>query len=298
VSLIPLRNRARPHAFAPAPPEAATREGRRNRRWAWGGAALGALVGGVAFLPASLVVAAVANASGERLLLAEAEGSVWNGSALAVLSAGPGSRDAAIVLPSRLAWRLRPRWNGLALRLVQDCCIAQGLDLNAALGWQASRVRVEPGADGLVAQWPAGWLEGLGFPWNTLHPGGLMRLSTQALSFVRDGGSGAWRMDGHAQLEIRQASASLATLDTLGSYRLGIDGGGGSGSAGPAPDSARLTLTTLEGALILEGSGDVGPRGVHFHGQARAAAGAEAALNNLLNIIGRRNGALSVISIG
>jgi general secretion pathway protein N len=35
-----------------------------------------------------------------------------------------------------------------------------------------------------------------------------------------------------------------------------------------------------------------------FSGQASAAAGAEAALNNLLNIIGRRQGARSVISIG
>jgi general secretion pathway protein N len=38
---------------------------------------------------------------------------------------------------------------------------------------------------------------------------------------------------------------------------------------------------------------------VRFRGEARAATEAdEAALNNLLNIIGRRNGAVSVISIG
>jgi general secretion pathway protein N len=35
-----------------------------------------------------------------------------------------------------------------------------------------------------------------------------------------------------------------------------------------------------------------------FTGEARAAPGFEPALNNLLNIIGRRNGAASVISIG
>jgi general secretion pathway protein N len=37
---------------------------------------------------------------------------------------------------------------------------------------------------------------------------------------------------------------------------------------------------------------------VRFRGDAHAAPGAEAALANLLNIIGRRDGARSVISIG
>jgi general secretion pathway protein N len=59
-----------------------------------------------------------------------------------------------------------------------------------------------------------------------------------------------------------------------------------------------LNLETLEGALRLQGSGQwAGPR-VRFRGEASAAEGQEAALNNLLNIIGRRQGATSVISIG
>jgi len=43
---------------------------------------------------------------------------------------------------------------------------------------------------------------------------------------------------------------------------------------------------------------EIGPNGLRFRGTAKAAPGAEDALNNLLNIIGRRNGALSAISIG
>jgi len=278
---------ARPALEAPA------RVARRNRRWAWAGVLAGALVAAVAFAPASLVVQAVASATGDRLLLAEAEGSVWNGSALAVLSAGPGSRDAAVVLPSRLQWRLSPRWNGVLLHLSQDCCIAQGLDIATSLGWSATRVQVLPGTGGLLAQWPAGWLEGLGFPWNTLHPGGLLRLSSQDLSFVRR--AGQWRVLGAALLEFRQASASLATLDTLGSYRLQLTA---EPAAATGADHARLVLSTIEGALIIDGTGEVGANGLHFRGQARSAPGAETALNNLLNIIGRRNGALSVIAIG
>ena len=56
------------------------------------------------------------------------------------------------------------------------------------------------------------------------------------------------------------------------------------------------------GALLLDGSGEwSGPDAsarLRFSGTAAAAPGAEAALGGLLNIIGRRQGALSVISIG
>jgi general secretion pathway protein N len=37
---------------------------------------------------------------------------------------------------------------------------------------------------------------------------------------------------------------------------------------------------------------------MRFRGEARASAGAEQALANLLNIIGRRDGARSLISVG
>jgi len=50
--------------------------------------------------------------------------------------------------------------------------------------------------------------------------------------------------------------------------------------------------------LQLSGEGSLGPRGLSFRGEARAEAADEPALNNLLNIIGRREGARSVISIG
>jgi general secretion pathway protein N len=59
-----------------------------------------------------------------------------------------------------------------------------------------------------------------------------------------------------------------------------------------------LRLETLEGSLQLSGSGQwVGER-LHFRGEATAAPDREAALANLLNIIGRRSGARSLISIG
>mgnify|MGYP006994992472 CR=1 FL=1 len=80
------------------------------------------------------------------------------------------------------------------------------------------------------------------------------------------------------------------------------DGGhNGQSQTGPAIGSSAGgigALETLEGALQLSGSGRwVGSR-LHFNGAATAAPGREEALANLLNIIGRRSGARSIISIG
>ena len=54
----------------------------------------------------------------------------------------------------------------------------------------------------------------------------------------------------------------------------------------------------IDGALLIDGRGLIGATGVRIRAEAHAAAGSEAALNNLLNLIGRRNGASSAISIG
>jgi len=257
-----------------------------GHRWVLGGVVLGALLGLLAFAPATWLADSVANATQGRLLLAEAEGSVWQGSALPVLTGGPGTRDAA-VLPSRLHWRLSPFWGGLRARLDQTCCLNGTLALEWTPGWGGQQVAVRPEA-AAIGHWPAAWLEGLGAPLNTLRPGGELQLSTDSLALVST--AGVWRWRGQAQLDLLQASSRLASVEPLGSYRVSLNA--------PADGPMTLTLRTLDGALRLTGSGQIGAKGLRFRGDAQAAAGFEAGLNNLLNIIGRREGALSVISIG
>ena len=86
-------------------------------------------------------------------------------------------------------------------------------------------------------------------------------------------------------------SRRASRRSSLGSYRLTLRG-----DPGPAGQSL-LGLSTQQGALQLSGNGVWGPGGVRFRGEARAASD-DAVLSNLLNIIGRRDGARSVISIG
>ena len=266
------------------------------RRWALAGAALGGLLAVLAFAPAAWLAGALAQATEQRLVLADARGTVWRGSAVLVLTGGAGSRDAS-ALPGRLNWRLGLDGAALALRLTQACCLNGELRLRLVPG--LARLRMElppPAAPAGVAlgQWPASWLEGLGTPWNTLKPSGQLLLSSPGLQLEQV--QGRWRFSGRAELGLAGMASRLSTLETLGSYRMVLSGD----AAGSEP--ARLQLLTTAGPLRLEGSGLILGEGaasrLRFNGQASAEAGSEAALSNLLNIIGRRQGALSVISIG
>jgi general secretion pathway protein N len=148
-----------------------------------------------------------------------------------------------------------------------------------------------------LGQWPMGWLVGRGFPWNTMQPGGLLTLTTHRLSFTQR--DREWRSTGSAQVDIRQASSRLTPLPALGSYRVLIQPDASTEKTpGQGATRALVWISTLDGALLIDGRGIIGPGGMRLRAEAHAAPGSEAALENLLNLIGRRNGALSAISIG
>jgi general secretion pathway protein N len=251
----------------------------------WGWAASGALTGLLSavlvFAPAQWLVLAVQHASDGRVLLTDARGTLWNGSAQLTLTGGAGSRDST-TLPSRLEWQLSPRWNHAVASLSAACCTPQPLRLRVAPHWGSVELTVTDGQ----STWPASLLAGLGTPWNTLQPAGLLVLSSQGFSVMLV--QGRLAIAGRAQLEALDLSSRLSTLHPLGSYRLTLQGGATPG----------LELGTLTGSLQLAGSGTwVGSR-LHFEGTASAAPERVEALSNLLNIIGRRNGAQSIISLG
>lgn len=256
---------------------------RRAAPWLWAGigALAGLLVALPLFAPARWLAAALERASEGRLSLHEPRGTLWNGSAQLVLTGGAGSHDAA-ALPGRIAWRLRPRAGGLAAALQADCCMARPLPLAARWRWGGMELQVGAGEMRL----PASLLAGLGTPWNTLQLEGELQLSTQELSV--EWVEGRLAMAGRAELTARSMASRLSTLRPMGSYRITVEGG-----AAPT-----LRLQTLEGSLQLSGSGQwVGQR-LRFRGEASAAPDREAALSNLLNIIGRRSGPRSIITIG
>jgi general secretion pathway protein N len=264
------------------------RRRRAAARHGFWGALFGAIVGVIAFAPAAWLAGALASATDDRLLLADPRGTVWSGSATVVLTGGPGSRDA-VSLPGRLDWTVGLQGTAVEIRARQACCLNGTVPLLVRPGLGRLSVTLPAMADG-IGQWPAAWLAGLGTPWNTLQLGGSLRLSSPGatVEIVQ----GRWRLDGQAIVELSSISSRLTTLDTLGSYRVEVRGNAAGG------DTASLQLSTLSGPLQLSGSGQwAGPK-LRFRGEAVAAEGADMALNNLLNIIGRRQGARSIISIG
>jgi general secretion pathway protein N len=266
----PRRRRPSPAATGPA-----------SWPWAWGGIVVGTLAALLLFAPARWLAAAVERAAAGHVALLEPRGTVWNGSARLVLMGGRGSADSA-ALPQRLAWQLRPRWNGVAARLQAECCMAQPvpLELRARIGGASLQL------GRLDSRWPATLLAGLGTPWNTVQLEGELLMATQGLSV--EWTEGRLAMSGRAELVARDLSSRLSTLRPMGSYRITLQGGA----------TPTLRLDTLEGPLQLAGSGQwVGSR-LRFTGEARAEPEREAALSNLLNIIGRRNGPRSIITIG
>lgn len=255
-----------------------------NGRWALAGAAAGLACGLVAFAPAAWLGNAVSAASGGQVQLLDPRGTVWQGSAQMVLSAGEGGTGAT-ALPGRLEWTLALRPRSVQLRLLADCCTPAPLVLDFQPAWRGWAIAAGDGN----SHWPAALLVGLGAPWNTVQVQGQLHFSTQSLSV--ESVEGRIRLAGSAQLDALDMSSRLSTLKPIGSYRLRL-----AGNVQNTPPS--LLLETLEGSLRLSGVGQWTGSGWRFQGEASAAPERETALGNLLNMVGRREGAKSVITLG
>lgn len=257
-------------------------------RAAWAGAVTGLLLALLLFAPALWLAQGVQAATGGRVLLVNTSGTVWRGQGDLLLTGGEGSRTRT-ALPQGVGWRLQPRLlsavPALGLQLSAPCCTPTPLDLQLLPRWGGAELRMAAGN----SRWPADLLTGLGTPWNTLRLEGQLALQTDGLTLRWD--EGRARLQGTLAVEALDMASRLSTLRPLGSYRFAL-------RASDDGHTAGLDLSTLRGELQLQGSGQwVGGR-LRFTGEGQAAPGSEPALDNLLNIMGRRQGARSVFNIG
>ena len=261
--------------------QAPVRQGARAASWfaAWLGLLLGLGMALLTQAPARWLAPWIA-ASGQLQLL-DAQGTVWQGSGRLLLTGGPGSRDRAL-LPERIEWRLGLNWNAVNLDLKARCCMSQPLRIS--LGWEGGAARLSLADQ--QSLWPADILSGLGTPWNTLKPSGTLQLQTQGLHWRWNAGQAQLR--GAAMLDLQNLGSALSTVSPMGNYRLNLQ----------AAQQVQVTLTTVEGALQLQGQGQWLAGRWRFQGQASTEPALEPALGNVLNIIGRREGARSNITIG
>ena len=264
----------------------------RALSWAISGALVGLLFALVSLAPAFLLSLALRLITHEQVLLLRPLGTVWMGSAQLALSSGPKSQQA-LGLPTRIEWNISPLWLGagdqnagvlshlktdpltLLLELQAPCCLEQSFSLT--LKPEGLGLTITP--QNAEIKLPAHWLEGLGAPWNTLQPKGLLSLQTHNVQVLLD--HHAVTAKGVLELKIDQLSSRLSTVKPLGSYRVLFN----------AQSSPQIELSSLaESRLILKGQGQWTGGRLHFEGLADTAPADEETLSNLLNVLGQRNG--------
>lgn len=215
------------------------------------------IAGLIAFAPASLVGHALERASGGRLVLAETQGSLWQGSGIAVLKSG--SRYQVL---GRYHWLLQPWRAALQVQSGDDAPM---------------RVRFAPfggdiDIDDLHLTLPASILE-IASP--QLGPYQLQGLFDARANHVSLGTHG---MTGQVTVDWKDAASGLSVIRPLGAYRIVLQG------SGPAVDAQ---LSTLSGKLVLNAKGRYdAANGLQLGGTAQAAPEAAAELGEMLHHIG------------
>jgi general secretion pathway protein N len=129
----------------------------------------------------------------------------------------------------------------------------------------------------------------LGSPWNTLQPQGRIQVQVQHVSWSS---SQPETFQGKVIITLENLSTQLSTLKPLGSYQLEITGSETNLNSPPHAE-----LKTLEGALLLTGQGSWVNHRFQFDGEASAREDAQAALSNLLNVLGQRRGNSSILKM-
>jgi general secretion pathway protein N len=243
--------------------------------------------------PANWLALYVARETHGVLLLADAQGTVWSGSAVLAVGSlrddatpptdagSAGATSERLALPGRVNWALE--WGGAlapVLHLTHDGVLLQPVAVrHVDHGWSVD-------AGGAVL--PAAMLRLAGAPLNTLMPDGRCELRWNALHVDADGaplGEGTLRIGGLA--------LALSPVRPLGDYL-----------ATWSVDARGLTwqIATERGPLALEGNGAIAGSRSQVRVVARPAADASPAvaaqLGPLLDMIGRHGSAEAVIQMG
>lgn len=233
------------------------------------------------WLPASVPVALVAKITEGRLDFRHVRGTVWAGSTeLALVK--PGEANDTIPIPGRLYWRWL--WQDLVPELIvdSDCCFSKPVTFKVTLGTEQRRLSMSD----VKMNFPLTLLEGLGAPFNTLKPSGDLQVKTRKLTMTL--ADRMMKISGEAEFEIGSLSSVLSQVKPIGTYTLTAKGQG---------DRISFSLSTRSGALQLSGSGELRQKKFRFNAEASSSPGYELAMSNLLNVIGRRSGNRSIISM-
>lgn len=222
------------------------------------------------FFPATWITPMVEKQTAGRLTLGDAHGTLWRGSAF-LGGAASSSDPMTPLLPGRFSWRLSPMalLGEINAELENDEALSQPVTVTG--NWHQWKVSSS------AIFLPAERLAALGAPLNTMQPSGQMRLSWEPLDLSWK--NGIIGIIGTMQLELDDVGSRLSPVKPLGSYVLELDWHG---------TQADLKLNTINGPMLLGGTGSYTGGSLQFSGTAQAEAGQEQRLANFLNLLGQR----------
>lgn len=179
--------------------------------------------------PATLLDSSLQDASDGRLRLADAQGTLWSGTAQFEIR----DADGRTGLAKHLAWHVRP-WEALRARLVYEVELDPGMPaFLATIFW--SRIELRNADISFSAE-----VLSLVPKLAPLELTGDMNLQIPILSIGRNNTAGS------ATLKWRVAGSLLSPVSPLGDYQLQLEGKG---------RELGITLKTLQGPLQLNGQG-------------------------------------------
>jgi general secretion pathway protein N len=214
--------------------------------------------------PASLLDRGLQFFSQNRLLLANATGSIWRGSATPALR----TREGHFVTLPFLQWKitLSSLFSGKIIAHLQW----DNQPANAATEIVISMKQIE--LHHATLQLPARLLEESSVMLKPAQFRGQLQVQGEYLVLSNRG------MEGNVIVDWKQASSAISSIAPLGDYHLTLNGSGA---------KINIGLSTLTGVLQLTGDGDwLAGRGLEFHGKAQASAGNQDNLRELLHHLG------------
>jgi len=214
--------------------------------------------------PASILDWGLQHATQGKILLANANGTIWNGSATPSLRT---SDNRFVTLPF-LHWEisLQSIFSGKILTRLQWDNQQSGPATEALLSFNQLELRHTQ------LRLPARVLEEASPMLKAAQFRGDLQIECNSLVFSKHG------MEGTALVDWRQASSALSSVAPLGDYHLELIGTG---------ERIHIALTTNSGMLFLEGDGNwLASRGLEFHGKAHAASANNTNLADLLSHLG------------
>jgi general secretion pathway protein N len=214
--------------------------------------------------PATLLAWAVESGSKGQFVLANATGTVWQGSAIPAIR----QRSGSMLALEKLHWDIAvlPLFTGKVVTLLRWDNVAQGLPMVATFSYNQVELR------NALLPLQAGILGELSPMLQPVQLSGQMLIKSDQFILSKSG------INGNAVADWTNAGSVFSSVNPLGSYRIDLAGAG---------ERVDVTLITTSGVLLLEGKGSFAPgQGLKFQATARAAAESKGSLDELLSNFG------------